>query len=103
MRADVATANYVRWLANGQYRPIISDVMEELVPKSARPFVANLVPESGSVSKDTFLQFCVACVNAINATGKEPKGKKAYYYGLCQRIVEAARADAGQGEVVAEQ
>lgn len=103
VREDIASANYVRWLTNGQYRPIISDVMDELVPKSARPFVSGIVPESGPVSKDMFTQFCIACVGAVEATGKEPKGKKAYYYGVCKRVVDATRADEGQGDVVAEQ
>ena len=47
VRHDTARAMYVKWLSNGTYRPLIQDTMEELVPKSARPFVTAIVPEVG--------------------------------------------------------
>lgn len=102
-RKDAGAAMYAKWLANGQYRPLIRDAMEEVVPKAARPFVSAIVPPIGPVTKEAFVQFCIACTNAIDDSGREPKGKKADYYRILKAVVDSARADAGEGDVVAEQ
>ena len=91
-------ALYHKWLANAQFRPIVNDVLDTLVPAAAKPYVEGMVPANGPVPKALFERFCVAVDGAIQrkqadarAKGKsaELKGEKAYVYGIVQRIAEA--------------
>lgn len=91
-RHDSARAMFARYLANGMYRPIVSDLIDVLVPKSAQPFVSAVVPLSGPVSKDAFIGLCRAVKNAVDSTGKEPKGQKAFFYGLASAILSEVEA-----------
>lgn len=86
-RMDESLRMFARYLANGMYRPIVSDLIDVLVPKSAQPFVSAVVPLSGPVSKDAFIGLCRAVKNAVDATGKTPKGQKAFFYGLASAII----------------
>jgi hypothetical protein len=61
------------------------------VPKSALPFVAGLVPATGSVSKEALLGLCNAVSSAVAAKGKELKGRKAYVFGIVDRISRGAQ------------
>ena len=87
VRQDSARALYVKYLSNGMYRPIVSDVTDVLVPASARPFVLGAIGEKGSMSKDSFVSFCRTVKAAVDSSGKEPKGQKAFFYGLVSAIV----------------
>lgn len=98
---DVSLKIYATWLANGTYRPIVKAIVAQL-PGSAQTFAQSFIG-SGPVSKDAFVSFCKALVTMIDDSGKEPKGQKAFYYGLCKSVVNAVNADEGNGEVVSEQ
>lgn len=83
---------YAHWLANGQFRPVVNDILScGLVPKSALPFVSGLVPATGSVSKESLVGLCNAVASAVNAKGKELKGKKAYVFCIVDRIARGAQ------------
>jgi hypothetical protein len=103
VRLDASRALYLKWLSNGQYRPVVNDMVDAIVPKSAQPFVRSMAPASGPISKDMFVSLCTAVCGAIEATGKEPKGQKAFFHGIAKYVVESTRADAGEGDVVGEQ
>ena len=102
VRMAMGQALYAKWLANGQYRPIVNDILScGLVSKAAVPYVAGLVPTNGSISKDAFVGLCKAVVSAVQAKGadKAPKGQKGFVYEVIRRIVEASEAttvEAGQ-------
>jgi hypothetical protein len=91
-RQEFGQMMYANWLANGQFRPVVNDILScGLVPKSALPFVAGLVPATGSVSKEALLGLCNAVSAAVNAKGTMPKGKKAYVFGIVDRISRGAQ------------
>lgn len=87
VRHDAARAIYVKYLSNGMYRPIVNDITDVLVPASARAFVLGAIGEKGSMPKDAFVSFCRTVKAAVESTGKEPKGQKAFFYGLVCAIV----------------
>lgn len=91
-RQEFGQMMYANWLANGQFRPVVNDILScGLVPKSALPFVAGLVPATGSVSKDALFGLCNAVAAAVNAKGTTLKGKKAYVFGVVDRIARGAQ------------
>lgn len=91
-RQEFGQMMYANWLANGQFRPVVNDILScGLVPKSALPFVAGLVPATGSVSKEALMGLCNAVASAVNAKGKELKGRKAYVFGIVDRISRGAQ------------
>jgi hypothetical protein len=89
-RMKVGQAMYATWLANSQFRPIVKDALDTLVPKAARPYVEALVPSSGPVPKAQFIAFCQAVDGAVKAKGKELKGEKAFVYEIIRRVAESA-------------
>ena len=82
---EVSRDVYMTWLANGTYRPIIKAITAQLSGSAA--VFANSLIGSGPVSKEVFVSFCRALVTMIDDTGKEPKGQKAFYYGLAKQVV----------------
>lgn len=91
-RHAMGRAVYASQLQSGQYRPLVRDAIETLVPKAARGFVEALVPPSGGVSKNQFAAFCAAIDNFIKAKGKPLKGEKAFVYGIIKAVAEEATA-----------
>ena len=91
-RLAMGRAVYASQLANGQFRPIVRDAIEVLVPKSSRAFAESLVPPSGAVSKAQFTAFCVAVDNYVKSKGKELKGEKAFIYGIIKAVAEETAA-----------
>lgn len=89
-RLAMGQALYVKWLADGQYRPLVNDVIDVLVPKSAQPYVVGLVPATGPIPKEAFIALCGAVVRAVESKGKEVKGQKSFVYEFVRRIVEAS-------------
>jgi hypothetical protein len=91
-RAEYGQMLYANWLATGQFRPVVNDILScGLVPKSALPFVAGLVPKEGQVSKEALMGLCSAVSAAIAAKGTQPKGRKAYVFGIVDRIARGAQ------------
>lgn len=98
IRQGLGHAMYAKWLANGQYRPIVDDILScGLVPKSAVPFVSGLVPTNGAIKKESLQGLCLAVEYAVrNKRNKDgepviPKGQKAFVYGVVQRIASEVR------------
>lgn len=91
-RAEFGHMMYAKWLATGQFRPVVNDILScGLVPKSALPFVAGLVPAEGQVSKESLMGLCQAVSAAVSAKGKELKGKKAFVFAIVDRIARGAQ------------
>lgn len=91
-RQEFGQMMYAQWLSTGQFRPVVNDILScGLVPKSALPFVSGLVPATGQVSKDALMGLCNAVASAVNAKGKELKGRKAYVFGIVDRISRGAQ------------
>lgn len=104
VREDMGRELYARWLENGQYRPVVNDIVDVLVPKSAQGFVAAMVPINGPVKKDQLMQLCVAVDNYLTdkarakGTALELKGQKAFVYGIVARIAAEAAPDCVDAE-----
>ena len=96
-RMKVGQAMYAIWLRNSQFRPIVRDVLDTLVPKAAKPYVEALVPASGPVPKAQFIAFCQAVDGAVKAKGKELKGEKAFVYEIVRRVAEDASTQTVEG------
>ena len=93
-RIALGQAMHLKWLQNGQYRPLVNDILScGLVPKAAVPFVSGLIPTNGAVPKEQFISLCQAVKHAVdnkrNKDGQrvEVKGEKAFVYGLVNAIV----------------
>ena len=91
-RHAMGRAVYVSQLQNGQYRPLVRDAIELLVPKNSRAFAGAMVPASGAVSKAQFTAFCAAVHEFVQSKGKELKGEKAFVYGIIRAVAEEAAA-----------
>lgn len=91
-RHAIGRAIYAAQLQNGQYRPLVRDAIELLVPKAARGFVEAMVPPAGAVSKAQFAAFCAAVDAFIKSKGKELKGERAFVYGIIKAVAEEATA-----------
>ena len=91
-RHAMGRAVYVSQLQNGQYRPIVRDAIEVLVPKSSRAFAESLIPPAGAVNKAQFVAFCTAVHGFIQSKGKELKGEKLFVYGIIRAVAEEAAA-----------
>ena len=91
-RAEYGQMLYANWLSTGQFRPVVNDILScGLVPKSALPFVAGLVPKEGQVSKEALMGMCSAVAAAVNAKETQPKGRKAYVFAIVDRIARGAQ------------
>jgi hypothetical protein len=98
VRQGLGQAMYAKWLASGQYRPIVNDILScGLVPKSALSYVSGLIPESGAVRKEQLIGLCLAVEyatrNKRNKAGEQviPKGQKAFVYGVVCAIANESR------------
>lgn len=80
---------YAQWLANGQYRPLVEDILNcGLVAKAAVPYLQVALPATGPVTKNALMTLCQQVTAAVRASGKELKGQKAYVYGIVERIAD---------------
>lgn len=95
-RMAMGQALYAKWLANGQYRPLVEDILNcGLVHKAAVPYLQIALPATGPVSKDMLFTLCQQVTAAVHASGKEVKGQKAFVFGVVERIaVQAITVDA---------
>ena len=90
VRQNQGMSLYIKWLENGQFRPLANDILTRLVPKAAMPFMEGLIPANGPVSKAQFVTLCQQVHSAWDVKireGKAPKGEKAFVYGIVDRIV----------------
>ena len=94
-RMKLGQLMHAKWLANGQYRPLVDDILTcGIIPKSALPFVQGLVPSNGPVSKEALISLCNSVayyadnVRTKDGDRKEFKGEKAFVLGLVTRIAQ---------------
>ena len=86
-RMAMGQALYAKWLANGQYRPVVEDILNfGLVHKAALPYLNVALPATGPVSKEMLFTLCQQVTAAVNASGKDVKGQKAFVFGIVERI-----------------
>jgi hypothetical protein len=103
-RHQLAAGMMYNWLQNGNYRPVLNDIVDTLVPKAQQDWIRASVPSSGMPSKDTLAGVCrqVKAVyeNKRNKNGDPVvlKGEKLFMFGIVSEIV----ADLDGGEVVGE-
>jgi hypothetical protein len=93
VRTEIGLQMYAKWLENGNFKPLVTDIIDVLVPKSAQPFISGLVPAGRNCNRETFVQLCEMVDRAVQYSGKEPKGQKAFLYGIVQRVVDSANPD----------
>lgn len=86
-RQMLAQTLYMGWLNNGQFRPIINDVLGSgLVAKAAVPYAMPVgMTDKGPVTKEMFLDFAKRVVGVVDQSGKEQKGKKLFCLELLRR------------------
>lgn len=94
VRTNLAAGRMLKQLQNGQYRPLVNDILTcGLVPKANVPWVAAGIPESGGVSKDVLINLCKQVKSVYDAkrdkNGNEVtlKGEKAFVFGFVSAIV----------------
>lgn len=107
VRIAMGQSIIVKQLSNGMYRPFARDVVETLVPKSARPFVTVDVNGTGPMSKDEFTRLCVCVSGALaipkkDGTVKELKGEKLFMATLVDQIARNVPQGDAQRTVDAE-
>lgn len=93
-RQNLAAGLMLKQLQNGQYRPLVNDILTcGLIPKANLDWVAAGIPTNGAVSKDALIGLCrqVSHVyeNKRNKAGERVvlKGEKAFVMGFIQAIV----------------
>jgi len=99
-RGNLAAGMMMQQLKNGQYRPLVNDILTcGLVPKANLPWVAAGIPASGSVNKDTLINLCHQ-VKQVYDTKKNKngdpvvlKGEKAFVFGFIKAIVADTTSD----------
>lgn len=89
-RIKAGQSMYLTWLSNGQYRPVVNDIIDVLVTKSAQSFIKHIVPETGPIRKEHLMQLCTMVDASVRESGKELKGQKAFVYGIVERIAAEA-------------
>jgi hypothetical protein len=93
-RHNLAAGRMLKQLQNGQYRPMVNDILTcGLIPKANLDWVAASIPTTGPVNKDTLIGLCrqVKTVYDNKRTKNgDPvmlKGEKAFIMGFVQAIV----------------
>ena len=99
-RHQLAAGMMYQWLLNGNYRPVLNDIVDTLVPKAQQDWIRASIPATGMPNRDTLIGVCrqVKTVydNKRNKNG-EPvtlKGEKLFMFSIVSEIVEdSAPAD----------
>ena len=92
-RQNLGRGMMEHWLGNGNYRPVLNDIIEVLVPKAQQDWIRASIPASGMPSQDTLVGVCrqVKSVydNKRNKAG-EPivlKAEKLFMFNIVREIV----------------
>ena len=93
-RHNIGYGMMYSWLKNGNYRPVLNDIVECLVPKAQQDWIRASIPATGMPSRDTLIGVCrqVKTVydNKRNKNG-EPvtlKGEKLFMFNIVSEIVK---------------
>lgn len=93
-RQNLAAGLMLKQLQNGQYRPLVNDILTcGLIPKANLDWVSASIPTSGAVNKDTLIGLCRQVKGVYDnkrTKNGDPvvlKGEKAFVFGFIQAIV----------------
>jgi hypothetical protein len=93
-RTNLAAGLMLKQLQNGQYRPLVNDILTcGLIPKANIDWVAASIPAQGSVSKEVLVNLCKQVKQVYDAKrtkNGDPvvlKGEKAFVFGFISAIV----------------
>ena len=93
-RNNLAAGMMVSQLKNGQYRPMVTDILTcGLIPKANLDWVSASIPATGPVNKDMLIGLCKQVKQVYDnkrTKNGEPitlKGEKAFVFGFIQAIV----------------
>lgn len=93
---DHSARVYYGFLASGNYRPVLMDIVEAMVPKTNKDWILASIPSRGLIGKDTLVgvlrQVKTVYDNKRNKAGEpvELKGKKADYMAFIVKVLEQA-------------
>lgn len=93
-RTNLAAGLMLKQLQNGQYRPLVNDILTcGLIPKANLDWVAAGIPTTGAVNKEVLVNLCKQVKQVYDAkrtkTGDAVvlKGEKAFVFGFIAAIV----------------
>ena len=99
-RTNLAAGLMLKQLQNGQYRPLVNDILTcGLIPKANLPWVSAGIPATGAVTKDTLINLCAQVKGVYDAKktkNGDPvvlKGEKAFVFGFISAIVADTTVD----------
>lgn len=97
-RVKYGSDMYFQYLASGMYRPVVTDIVNNLVPKAQIDWIMASIPAKGPISKDTLVGLCrqvkMVYDAKVNKAG-EPvtlKGIKADCMALVNLVVRQTAA-----------
>ena len=93
-RTNLAAGLMLKQLQNGQYRPLVTDILTcGLIPKANLDWVAAGIPTQGAVSKEVLTNLCRQVKQVYDAKRTKNgdavvlKGEKAFVFGFVSAIV----------------
>lgn len=93
-RSNIAAGMMVSQLKNGQYRPMVTDILTcGIIPKANLDWVAASIPATGPINKDMLIGLCKQVKSVYDnkrTKNGDPivlKGEKAFVFGFIQAIV----------------
>lgn len=93
-RSNIAAGMMVSQLQNGQYRPMVTDILTcGIIPKANLDWVAAAIPATGPINKDMLVSLCKQVKSVYDnkrTKNGDPivlKGEKAFVFGFIQAIV----------------
>lgn len=94
-RTNLSAGMMVSQLRNGQYRPLVTDILTcGLIPKANLDWVSASIPATGPVNRETLIGLCKQVKqvydNKRTKTGDRVvlKGEKAFVFNFIQAIVD---------------
>lgn len=93
-RQDLSKGMMLKQLQNGQYRPLVSDILScGLIPKANLDWVSASIPASGPINRETLIGLCKQVKTVYdnkrtkNGDPVALKGEKAFVMGFVKAIV----------------
>lgn len=93
-RTNLSAGMMVSQLQNGQYRPMVTDILTcGLIPKANLDWVSASIPATGPINKDMLIGLCKQVKQVYdtkrtkNGDPVTLKGEKAFVMGFIQAIV----------------
>lgn len=93
-RQNLSAGMMLKQLQNGQYRPLVADILScGLIPKANLDWVTASIPSTGPINKDTLIGLCRQVKGVYdnkrtkNGDPVALKGEKAFVMGFIQAVV----------------